>query len=67
MTPEVIVHHPIPHDLETVLRSLGYSATGTSEAHTQFVWKPDTVSVSASASASASASVVPRNPLEVRK
>ena len=37
MTPEVIVHHPIPHDLETVLRSLGYSTTGTAEAHTRFV------------------------------
>ena len=48
MTPEVIVHHPIPNDLETVLWGLGYSGTRTAEAYTRFVLTADTASASAS-------------------
>ena len=62
MTPEVIVHHPIPQDLETVLRSLGYSAIGAAEAHTRFVWKLETGHRQRQRQRVGS----PRNPLEVR-
>ena len=48
MMPEVIVHHPIPNDLETVLRSLGYSPIETAEARTRFVCGTDTVSLNTS-------------------
>ena len=50
MTPEVIVHHPIPRDLDAMLRSLGYSATEPAGAHTRYVCNLETVSVSASVS-----------------
>lgn len=50
MTPEGIVHHLSPHDVETVLRNLAYSATEPAGAHTRYVYKPETVSVSASVS-----------------
>lgn len=48
MTPEVIVHHPIPHDFEMMMRGLGYSPTETTEARTRFVWGTYTVSLNAS-------------------
>lgn len=36
MTPDVIVHHPIPDDLRALLNGLGYAAVQESSSYTRF-------------------------------
>lgn len=43
MTPQVIVHQPIPHDLGPLLNNLGYLPAAAAESHTRFVWVPNRV------------------------
>lgn len=39
MTPEVIVHHPIPENLRTLLENLGYTAAQRAKSYTCFMWR----------------------------
>lgn len=40
MTPELIVHHPVPDDLRILLEAFGYKSGRTTSSSTSFIWQP---------------------------